>query len=341
MTEHQLNRRFLLRERPNGAFDPAVLQFVEEPAPTPAPGQALVRILYLSLDPSNLIWMGERESYMPPVALGEVMRGVAIGEVLASKVRAYPVGALVLGLLGWQDYALIAPNDAFAAMRLPRLPFVQKTSLLGALGITGLTAYFGITDIAKPRRGETMVVTAAAGAVGSIAGQIARLRGARVVGVAGSHEKCRWLVQELGFAAAICRRDPDWRAQLKAACPHGVDISFENVGGEIMEAVFELLNPHARVALCGLIAEYAQGGSAPGPRNFSNFLMRRVHLQGFNVLDARRRFVGATLRLALWLALGRIKDRHTLITGLSNAPAALKGLFDGDNIGKLIVQVAE
>jgi len=341
MTERAINRRFLLRARPQGAFDPAALEFVQEPAPTPAQGQALVRILYLSLDPSNRVWMGEGESYMPPVALGEVMRGVAIGEVVASNVGAYPVGALVLGLLGWQDYALIAPNDASAVMRLPRLPFVQTTSLLGALGITGLTAYFGITDVAKPRRGETMVVTAAAGAVGSIAGQIARMRGARVVGVAGSHEKCRWLVQELGFAAAVCRRDPDWRAQLKAACPDGVDVSFENVGGEIMETVFELLNPHARVALCGLIAEYAQDGKAPGPRNFSNLLMRRVHVQGFNVLDARRRFVGATLRLALWLALGRIKDRHTLIKGLSNAPAALKGLFEGDNIGKLIVQVAE
>src|SRR5262249_36774430 len=159
------------------------------------------------------------------------------------------------------------------------------TSLLGALGVTGLTAYFGVTDIAKPRRGDTMVVTAAAGAVGSIAGQIACLRGARVVGVVGSHEKCRWLVEELGFAPAICRRDPDWRTQLKAACPRGVDVAFENVGGEIMEAVFELLNPHARVALCGLVAEYTSDRKAPGPRNFSNLLMRRVRVQGFNVLD--------------------------------------------------------
>jgi NADPH-dependent curcumin reductase CurA len=341
MTEGQINRRFLLRARPRGAFDPAALELVQEPMPTPGQGQALIRTRYLSLDPSNRIWMGEGESYMPPVALGEVMRGLAIGEVVASRVSAYPIGARVLGLLGWQDYALIAPNDAAAAVRLPRVPFVQPTSLLGALGITGLTAYFGVTDIAKPRRGETMVVTAAAGAVGSIAGQIARMRGARVVGVAGSHEKCQWLVQELGFAAAVCRRDPDWRARLRAACPRGVDIGFENAGGELMEAVFDLLNPHARVALCGLVAEYAQDGKSPGPRNFSNLLMRRVRVQGFNVLDARRRFAGATLRLASWLALGRIKDRHTLIKGLPQAPTALKGLFNGDNIGKLIVQVAE
>jgi hypothetical protein len=341
MTERKINSRFLLRARPHGAFDPAALQFVQEPTPTPEQGQALIRTLYLSLDPSNRIWMGEGEGYMPPVALGEVMRGLAIGEVVASKTSVYPVGARVIGLLGWQDYALIAPNDAAAAVCLPRIPFVRTTSLLGVFGITGLTAYFGVTDIAQPRRGETMVVTAAAGAVGSIAGQIARMRGARVVGVAGSHEKCRWLVQELGFAAAVCRRDQDWRAQLKIACPQGVDISFENVGGEIMEAVFELLNPHARVVLCGLIAEYAQDGRAPGPRNFSTLLMRRVRLQGFNVLDARRRFARATLRMAFWLAFGRIKDRHTMIKGLPGAPAALKSLFDGNNIGKLIVQVAE
>ena len=341
MTPGPRNRRFVLRSRSYGAFDPAVLAMEQGTVPTPAPGQALVRTLYLSLDPSNRIWMGEGESYMPPIPIGEVMRGLAIGEVVNSRTRAYPVGARVLGLLGWQDYALISPGDAVKPIRLPKLPFVNTPAFLGALGFTGLTAYFGIGDIARPRRGETVVVTAAAGAVGSIAGQLARMRGARVVGIAGTPEKCRWLVDDLGFAAAICRRDSDWRDQLRVACPRGIDVSFENVGGEIMEAIFELLNPHSRVVLCGLVSEYGQDGSARGPANFSNLLMRRVRLEGLNVGDSQRRFNGAIARLILWKLQGRIRDRHTLVMGLEAAPRALTSLFEGENIGKLIVQVSE
>jgi NADPH-dependent curcumin reductase CurA len=335
-----MNRRFVLRERPRGSFDPKVLTFESGPTPTPGRDQALVRNLYLSLDPSNRIWMGVGESYMPPVRLGEVMRGLAIGEVVASNTRAYQSGARVLGLLGWQDYALIGPNDPDPAMVLPTLPFIDLPSMLGALGVTGLTAYFGIADIAKPRRGETVVISAAAGAVGTIAGQLARMKGARVVGIAGSPEKCRWLVEELGFAAAVCRRDADWRDQLTTACPTGIDVSFENVGGEIMEATFDLLNLHARVVLCGLLSEYGAAGAATGPKNFSNLLMRRVHLQGLNVIDARSRFNGVIAKMALWTLLGRIKSHHTIVAGLESAPSALVRLFNGENLGKLIVQVA-
>lgn len=334
------NRRYILRRRPEGAFDPSVLELVKEPTPQPGPGQALVRNLFLSLDPSNRIWMGEGESYMPAVPLNDVMRGACIGQVAASNNKAYPRGSWVLGLTNWQDYGLIGSGDAFPAMRLPRIPGVAPQTMMSALGVTGLTGYFGMLDIGKPRRGQTVVVSAAAGAVGSIAGQIARLRGARVVGIAGSREKCDWLVHELGFSAAVDRKSPDWREQLAAATPDGIDVDFENVGGEVMEAVFERLNHHARVVLCGLLSEYGEDGRAPGPRNFANVLMRRISIQGFNIGDYAPRFQRASLRMLAWLALGRIKDRYTMVDGLERAPAALAGLFNGDNTGKLIVKIA-
>jgi len=334
-----VNRRYILQRRPSGDFDPSVLTCVSEPIPVPGANEALVRNRYLSLDPSNRIWMGEGESYMPPVQIDAVMRGAGLGEVVASNSAKYPVGARVLGLLGWQDYAVIGTADEFPPEKLPRFLPIPEPLLLSTLGTTGLTAYFGMMDIGKPRRGETVLVSAAAGAVGSIAGQIARLRGARVIGIAGSHEKCDWLVKELGFAHAICRRDTDWRAQLSAACPNGIDVDFENAGGEIMEAAFDLLNPHARVVLCGLIAQYGADGEASGPRNFANLLMRRVRLEGFNLLDYQSRFYPAAIRLGWWMLRGKIKDRHTLIHGLDKAPEALVGLFNGTNIGKLIVRI--
>jgi NADPH-dependent curcumin reductase CurA len=312
---------------------------VREAVPEPGLDQALVRVKHLSLDPSNRIWMGEGESYIEPVALDAVMRGAGIGEVVQSNNRKYPVGAKVIGLLGWQDYALIGSDEEFPSQRLPRFLPVPETALLGAMGFTGMTAYFGMLDIGKPKRGETVVVSAAAGAVGSVAGQIAKIYGARVVGIAGSRDKCAWLTGELGFDAAINRRDADWRAQLAGACPNGIDVDFENVGGEIMEAVFDLLNHHARVVLCGLIADYGANGTAPGPRNFANLLMRRVRLQGLIVLDYQKRYTRAGMHLAWWMRRGQLKDRQTVVRGLEQAPAALAGMFQGENIGKLLVEV--
>lgn len=334
------NRRFLLRERPSGDFDPKIMERVVEPAPTPGPGQALVRLRYLSLDPTNRVWMNEEASYLPPVALGEVMRGIGAGQVVASNSRKYPVGATVLGLLGWQDYALIDKRDAIPVQRLPRLMPFPLTAALGALGMTGMTAYFGLLDIGRPRRGETVVISAAAGAVGSVAGQIAKIQGARVVGIAGTREKCDWLVRELGFDAAVCRRDADWREQLRAACPQGVDVDFENVGGEIMEAVLDLMNLHGRVVLCGMISQYGKEGlTNVGPRNFGLVLIRRIRVQGFIILDYLARFPLAQLRMWWWLKRGRIKDHQTLVRGLDQAPQALVQLFSGGNTGKLIVEI--
>jgi NADPH-dependent curcumin reductase len=336
----KLNRRFLLRERPTGDFDPKILQRVLEPVPVPGPGQALVRNHYLSLDPTNRIWMGEGESYLPPVPLGDVMRGGAVGKVVASNSRKFPAGATVAGLLGWQDYALISENDDAPIQVVPGWLPAPLTAVMGVLGVTGMTAYFGLLDIGQPKRGETVVVSAAAGAVGSIVGQLAKLRGCRVVGIAGSRDKCEWLTRELGFDAAINRRDADWRKQLRAACPKGVDINFENAGGEILEELLELMNIHGRIVLCGLISQYGQDDrSLPGPRHFVNLLTRRIMLQGFIILDYLPRFPLAQLRMLWWLKRGLIKDRSTIVKGLDNAPQALTQLFRGDNTGKLLVEI--
>jgi NADPH-dependent curcumin reductase len=336
------NRRFILRRRPSGDFDPAVLERVVEPVPQPGPGQALVRNLYLSLDPTNRIWMSEGDSYLPPVALGTVMRGGGIGRVVASSTPKYRVGAIVGGMLNWQDYALIGENDPVAAQVIPNWLPAPLTATLGVLGVTGMTAYFGLLDIGRPKRGETVVVSAAAGAVGSIAGQIAKIRGCRVVGIAGSADKCAWLTGELGFDVAINRRDPDWREQLARACPSGVDVNFENAGGEIMEAVMDLMNLHGRVVLCGMISQYGKDDRANlGPRNFVNVLFKRLKIQGFIILDYIPRFALAQLRMLWWMKTGRIRDRHTLVKGLDNAPQALTQLFTGQNTGKLLVEIGD
>lgn len=337
----RLNRRFLLRERPSGDFDPKIMQRVVEPAPVPGPGQALVRNRYLSLDPTNRIWMSAEESYLPPVPLGEVMRGGAVGEVVASNTRKFPVGAKVAGLLGWQDYTLINETGDALVQVIPGWLPVPLTATLGVLGVTGMTAYFGLLDIGKPKRGETVVISAAAGAVGSIAGQIARIYGARVVGIAGSKEKCDWLTRELGFDVAINRRDADWREQLKAACPKGIDVDFENAGGPIMEAVLDLMNIHGRVVLCGMISQYGKDDRGGGPANFANLLMRRIKLEGFIILDYVPRFARAQMHMLWWMKRGRIKDRSTIVRGLDNAPQALTQLFSGDNTGKLLVEIDE
>lgn len=338
----RLNRRFLLRERPSGDFDPKVLQRVVEPAPVPGPGQALVRNRYLSLDPTNRIWMSEEPSYLPPVPLGEVMRGGGVGEVVVSNTSKFPVGAKVGGLLGWQDYALISEHDGSEAQVIPGWLPVPLTATLGVLGVTGMTAYFGLLDIGKPKPGETVVVSAAAGAVGSIVGQIAKIYGARVVGIAGAKDKCDWLTKELGFDVAINRRDADWREQLKAACPNGIDIDFENAGGAIMDAVLDLMNIHGRVVLCGMISQYGKDDrKGMGPENFSHFLMRRIKLQGFIILDYIPRFPLAQLRMMWWMKRGLIKDRSTVVKGFDNAPQALTKLFTGENTGKLFVEFDE
>jgi NADPH-dependent curcumin reductase CurA len=332
-----MNRRYLLRERPDGRIDDSTFELVEEPMPEPGSGQALVQNLYVSVDPTNRAWIGEEPTYLPPVGIGECMRSVGLGRVISSDDETYPEGSLVTGLTGWQDYVVTGEGE------IPLTPVPGDTGLpiecmLGALGLTGVTAYFGLLEIGKPQEGETVVVSAAAGAVGSVVGQLAKLKGARAVGIAGGQEKCDWLIDELGFDAAIDRHDSDWRGQLRAACPNGVDVDFENVGGEIMREVFGMLNLNARVALCGLISEYNADDAEPGP-SLRRVLVNRVTIQGFIILDYFGRFPEAIAQLGQWVAEGKVKDRHTIVEGLEKAPDAVNMLFDGDNVGKLIVKV--
>jgi NADPH-dependent curcumin reductase CurA len=334
---NNVNRRYVLRERPTGRIDDSTFELVEEPVPQAGAGQALVQNLYVSVDPTNRAWIGEEPTYLPPVGIGECMRSVGLGRVISSDDATYPEGSLVTGLVGWQDYVVTGEGE------IPLTPVPGDTGLpietmLGALGLTGVTAYFGLLDIGKPQEGETVVVSAAAGAVGSVVGQIAKLKGARAVGIAGGKQKCEWLVDELGFDAAIDRHDEGWRKQLRAACPDGVDVDFENVGGEIMHAVFGMLNLHARVALCGLISEYNSAEPEPGP-SFRRVLTNRVLIQGFIILDYFPRFPEAIEQLGKWVAEGKVKDRHTVVEGLERAPEAVNMLFDGDNLGKLIVKL--
>jgi len=334
-----LNRQFRLRARPSGRIKPSDFQLVETPVPEPAAGEALVRTLYLSLDPTNRIWMSDVEQYMPPVALGEVMRGGGLGEVVASRNPAYEVGDLVTGLVGWQDFLLTDGSGMGALTKLPKGLPIALPSLLGGVGITGITAYFGLLEIGRPEPGETVVVSAAAGATGSVAGQIAKIRGCRVVGIAGGRSKCDWLTQELGFDAAVDYKAPGWQQALAAACPSGVDVDFENVGGEIMDEVLARMNLNGRVALCGMISGY--NADEPMRGRFDAILMKRLTVRGFIVIDFAPRFTEAALQLAQWTLEGKLKHRETIVDGLENAPTAINRLFDGDNVGKLLVKVAE
>jgi hypothetical protein len=341
MTTPDKNRQLRLAARPEGRVKPTDFNLVEAPLPEPGPGQALVRNLYLSLDPTNRVWMADRAQYMQPVQLGEVMRGSGLGQVVRSQDPALPPGTLVQGLLGWQDYALVGKDapEGHSASPLPSGLGVPLETFLGVLGMTGLTAYFGLMDIAKPKPGETVVVSAAAGAVGSVAGQIAKILGARAVGIAGSDEKCAWL-RELGYDEAINYKHPDWKKQLAKACPNGIDVDFENVGGEILDAVLRLVNIHARVALCGLISAYNADKPVPGPYNFGNLVIKRVRVEGFLILDYLSKSGEAFRDLARWYKEGRIKHRDTVVDGLEQAPTAINMLFDGENMGKLMVKIA-
>ncbi|MCW3017482.1 MAG: conserved hypothetical NADP-dependent oxidoreductase [Solirubrobacterales bacterium] len=334
-----VNRRFLLKTRPEGRVGAHNFQLVREPVPRLADGEVLVRNTWLSLDPTNRGWMTDAPGYMPPVAIGEVMRGFGLGRVVESRNPDHPEGQLVQGLTGWQDHAVFAAAEPPMVIP-PALTGLPPSWHLGALGMTGLTAYFGLTEAVAVRPGDTVVISAAGGAVGSVAGQIVKILGGRAVGVAGGPEKCAWLVDELGFDAAVDYKADDWRQQLKAATPDGIDVDFENVGGPVMEAVFSRLNIGARVALCGLISGY--NDAAPlGPRNFGALIAKRATLQGFLVLDHFPRYHEAATQLARWIDDGLLVHRETVVEGLEQAPDALNMLFDGHNTGKLVVHIAD
>jgi NADPH-dependent curcumin reductase len=332
-----INRQLILRARPKGLLAPGDLQLREASVPQLTAGQALARVNYLSIDPTMRVWMADIPQYMPPVALGEIMRAVGLAEIVESRHPQYNTGDKVVGVTGMQDYLVIDDSIARGFHTIPQLPGVSNTLFLGLLGFTGLTAYFGMTDIAKPQNGETLVVSAAAGATGSVAGQIGKIHGCRVVGIAGSDEKCKWITGELGFDAAVNYKLPSWKEDLAAATPHGIDISFENVGGEVMQAVLDRMNLYGRVVLCGLISGYTK--EDPALASFITLLIKRLRVQGFIILDYVARFPEATEQLVKWTLAGRLKHKETVVAGLEKAPDAINMLFAGGNIGKLMVKL--
>jgi NADPH-dependent curcumin reductase CurA len=332
------NRRVVLAERPTGRVDEKTTRLEEADAPEPGEGEALLRNRYLSIDPTIRTWMDDREGYLPPIGIGEVVRSGGVAEVVRSNSDRFAPGDLVFGMTGWQDYAL-ADDGANYAQVLPE--GVDPAAALSVFGTTGMTAYFGLLEVGRMEEGDTVVISGAAGATGSTVGQIARIKGAsRVVGIAGSEEKCAWGVEELGFDAAINYKTEDVAARLREECPDGIDLFFDNVGGEILDACLGRLALRGRVVLCGAIAAYNEDGPPRGPANYVNLISRRGRMEGFIILDFIPRFPEAQAQMAAWIAEGKIKYATHVVEGLENAPDALNLLFTGGNTGKVIVKVA-
>jgi len=329
-----VNRQILLVEKPAGKLGPEHFKLTNAAIPEPKEGEALLRVRYISLDAANRAWM-HGATYRSAVEANTVMAGGGIAEVVTSKAPGLAAGDLVFGDTGWQDYA------AVPAKHLTRMPKVEPmTHLLSIYGVAGLTAYFGLLEIGKPKQGETVVVSAAAGSVGSIVGQIARIKGCRVVGIAGGKDKCHWLTSELGFDAAVDYKDGAVFKALRAAAPKGIDVYFDNVGGDILEACLPLMNNYGRISCCGAISQYDGTPSAHGPRGVPGLIVvKRLVMQGFIVMDFMAQRDKALADLQAWTSSGKLKVQEDVIDGLENTPRALIGLLAGDNRGKRMIRV--
>lgn len=331
----RVNQQFRLAARPVGMVKREDFEFVQEPAPEPGPGQVLVEIEYISLDPAMRGWMNDARSYVPPVGIGEVMRAGAVGRVVASNADGLAEGDHVTGMLGVQRYAAV---DANAVNKVdPGL--APLPTYLGALGMPGMTAYFGLLETGKPKEGDTVVVSGAAGAVGGLVGQIAKLKGCRVVGIAGGEEKCRVVVDELGFDACIDYKNDDVAAKLREHAPKGIDVYFDNVGGEILDACLAGLALHARVVICGAISQYNSTEPPRPPQNYLSLLVNRASMTGIIVFDWADRYAEGAREMAGWLADGKITAREDVVEGLETFPETLLRLFTGANNGKLVLKV--
>jgi len=331
----RVNRQFLLAARPHGMVSESDFEYRESPVPEPGDGEVLIRTRYVSLDPSMRGQMENRADYVAPLELGDVMRAGAAGEVVRSRHPGYPEGTLVTGSFGMQDFAIAD------GQRIPLRIFpadVDPTAALGVLGGTGMTAYFGLLELGRPRFGDTVVVSGAAGATGSVAGQIAKIHGCRVIGIAGTAEKCRWLTDDLGFDAAIDYRNDDVGAALDRHCPDGIDVYFDNVGGDILDLCLARIATNARVVICGGISRYNATGPLPGPKNYFNLVFRRARMEGFIVLDYARQFDAATRQMRAWIEAGRLTQQVTVVEGFEALPRTLIRLFEGFNTGKLMVK---
>ena len=330
------NRQYRLAARPAGLPKASDFELAEGAVAEPGEGEVLVRVLYASMDPAMRGWITDRPSYIPPVAIGEVMRALGVGEVVASRFPGIEPGEHVVGMLGIQQYATAAGAGLIKAdASIAPLPVY-----IGTLGMPGMTAYFGLLDIGRPQEGETVVVSAAAGAVGSIVGQIAKLRGCRVVGIAGGSEKCSYVVEELGFDAAIDYKSEDVAAALAEKCPKGIDVYFDNVGGEILDAALTRLARGARVIICGAISQYNATGEIKGPSNYLSLLVNSATMTGFVVSNYYARYAEGAAEMAGWLASGQLISREDIVIGIENFPAALLRLFSGANRGKQVLQIA-
>jgi len=336
------NNQIRLASRPMGLPTRDNWSFTNEPVVEPAEGGVLVKTLYLSLDPAMRGWMNDAKSYIPPVGIDEVMRAGGIGEVIASKNPAFGVGDLVNASLGLQQYCLI-PADQIRRSGMfridPRLG--TPTQWLNVLGMPGMTGYFGLMDVGQPKPGETVVVSGAAGAVGQTVGQLAKIKGARAVGIAGGKAKCDWVVNELGFDACIDYKAGSVRDGLKAHCPDGVDVYFDNVGGEILDHVLARINRRARIIICGAISQYNNTTPVQGPKNYLSLLVNRARMEGIVVFDYADRYHIAVAEMAGYLKDGRMKSKEDLVKGLDTFPEALLKLFNGENFGKLVLQVSD
>jgi NADPH-dependent curcumin reductase CurA len=331
-----LNTRVLLKARPTGLPTVSDFDIVQSPLPPVGPGEVLSRTIFLSLDPYMRGRMNEGRSYTKPADLGQVMVGGTVSEILESNHPGFARGDFVVGYDGWQAFAV----STGAGMRKLDPRQAPISTALGVLGMPGMTAYVGLLDIGQPRAGETVVVSAAAGAVGSVAGQIAKIKGCRVVGVAGARAKCEYVVRELGFDACVSHREDDLPVALRAACPQGIDVYFENVGGAVLDAVLPLITQGARIPLCGLIAQYNATRPPAGP-NIRPLLFNRALLKGFIVSDHMDRAADFLRDCTQWVREGRLRYREDVVKGLENAPAAFIGLFEGRNFGKLLIQVGD
>ncbi len=334
------NTKIVLKSRPVGMPEPENFDIITTPAPVPGDNEMLVKTLWLSLDPYMRGRMSDRESYAKPLEIGDVITGGIVGEVVDSNAEGFPVGTIVSAMHGWQSLAVAKPEDFRLFKVDPDLAPISTA--VGVTGMPGQTAYFGLLKLGKPQPGETVVVSAASGAVGSVVGQIARIKGARAIGVAGGPEKCRYVVEELGFDACVDYKADDFKAQLAAACPDGIDVYFENVGGEVLEAVAPLLNKGSRVPVCGFISAYnsTDFATVKTPEMVLGALPNPPESRFFIVTEWIEEFEDAARQLGEWIQSGELKYRETVVEGLENAPEAFKMLFTGENFGKLMVKVA-
>ncbi len=330
------NRQYKLAARPVGMPGPSCWDFTSEPVREPAAGEVLVKVLYLSLDPAMRGWMNEGRSYIPPVKIGEVMRAGGVGRVLASNDPAFSAGDDVSGVFGIQEYATL-PGKSLTKVdaRLAPLPVY-----LSVLGMPGMTAYFGLLDVGQPKAGQTVVVSGAAGAVGMVVGQVAKIKGCRVVGIAGGHEKCAYLTGELGFDGAIDYKAEELHVALKRECPSGIDVYFDNVGGDTLDACLAKLAMHARIVICGAISQYNNTTPVKGPSNYLSLLVNRARMEGMVVFDYADRYGIAVKDLSGWMKEGRLKSREDIVEGIETFPDTLLKLFKGENFGKLVLQVS-